>query len=134
MAHKNDGLRMTVADDRSLHFKVRNGITVRVAYVSQTQLSVEFWREDPPAIVPPDAGNIFVEGFRKKIAKVATKRFNEGLQEDSVPHLYDDLGKIATALGSQVGSKKAVRPSSIGWLSWWRRPANSSLPQMAWHM
>src|SRR5215217_2059727 len=94
-------------EDKSMLFDARDGITVRVAYDSPTQLRVEMWRDSDGVIIPPDVGNIGTKAFRDRLAKNARERFNpppgddskEKKPKDTVPNLDEDLGHVATTLG-----------------------------------
>jgi hypothetical protein len=96
---------MRVQEDKSILFDAKDGITIRAAYDSPTQLRVEMWRDSDKVIIPPDVGNIGTKTFRDRLAKNAREKFNpppgkdEKKPKDTVPHLDEDLGHVATALG-----------------------------------
>jgi hypothetical protein len=92
-------------EDKSVLFDARDGITIRAAWDSPTQIRVEMWRDSDSILIPPDVGNIGSKAFRDRLAKSARERFNpppskdEKKSKDTVPHLDEDLGHVATVLG-----------------------------------
>jgi hypothetical protein len=103
MADNQIGWRLQ--EDKSVLFDARDGITIRAAWDSPTQIRVEMWRDSDNVLIPPDVGNIGAKAFRDRLAKTGRERFNpppgggEKKQKDTVPNLDDDLGHIATVLG-----------------------------------
>ena len=102
--------------DNAVLFDVRDGVTVRVKYSSTSQVSVEMWRDSTNIIVPPDVGNIFARSFRDKLVKSAREHFNpkpeEGKKDkrpnDTVPNIAEDIGHIATIMGSPVTGQQSL--------------------------
>jgi hypothetical protein len=96
-----------IQEDGSIIFDTQDGITVRVASSSPTEVVVEMWRETDTTFesVPPDTGNIGKKTFREKLAQSAREVFNPpsakegGRSKETVPNLDEDLGKIATVMG-----------------------------------
>src|SRR5215216_2148272 len=90
-------ISMRIQDDQSILFDACDGVTVRVAFDSPTQVKVEMWRDSDKVIIPPDVGNIGSKGFRDRLAKQARERFNPPADKDNnppkdtVPNLDEDL-------------------------------------------
>lgn len=91
--------------DKSLLFSVRDGVTIHATFISNTQLTVQMSRGATNTTVPPDTGNIASKPFRRRLAEGARDYFNlpvgEGGEksDDTVPHIEEDLGAVATLLG-----------------------------------
>ena len=102
--------------DNAVLFDVRGGVTVRVKYSSASQVSVEMWRDSTNTIVPPDVGNVFARSFREKLIKAAREHFNpqpsedkkDKKPEDTVPHIAEDIGHIATIMGAPVNGEQSL--------------------------
>src|SRR5215213_3197382 len=99
-------LNMRIQQDKSALFDGRDGVTIRVAFDSPTQVKVEMWRETKSTLerVAPDVGNIGTKSFRERLVKSACDVFNPPAGEgdkakDTVPHLGEDLENVAIALG-----------------------------------
>lgn len=104
----SDKPNMRIQPDRSAHFDARDGVTIRVAFDSPTQVKVEMWRETDSTLerVAPDVGNIGTKTFRERLLKSAREVFNPPSEasekdkvKDTVPNLEDDLEKVAIYLG-----------------------------------
>src|SRR5215212_1856823 len=104
---------MRIQPDKSALFDARDGVTIRVAFDSPTQVKVEMWREvkdDKGEVsglqrVPPDTGNIGTKAVRERMLNSAREVFNppSGAEKDkvndTVPGLEGDLEKVAICLG-----------------------------------
>jgi hypothetical protein len=108
-------INMRIQPDKSALFDARDGVTIRVAFDSPTQVKVEMWREvkdDKGEVsgmqrVAPDVGNIGTKAFRERLLKSAREVFNppsgeskdDKQEPDTIPSLGDDLESVSIALG-----------------------------------
>ena len=92
-------------EDKSILFFARDDVTVRAAWTTPTEHTIEMWRDSDGVMVPPAQGNMGKITWRKELAAYARTYLNppagkdEEKPKDTVPHLDEDLGRIATALG-----------------------------------
>src|SRR5215208_6977252 len=89
----NPDLDITVRDDGSAFFRLRDNVRLLARWVSAKQIRVEIWHETVPMPpTPPEEGNINTSAFREKLVQAARERF----------------GKVATALGAPQKNGKTL--------------------------
>jgi len=96
---------VTEQDDEYI-FELRDDVSVAVRYASEKKLRFQLWR--PDAILPADEGNIFTQSFRDRLVAQARDGFNEQGEPDRIPHIADDIGKIATILSQRSTDGKSI--------------------------
>ena len=98
-------LDVTVRDDGSALFKLRDDVRLLARWTSPKQTRVEIWHEKVPVPpTPPEEGNINTSAFREKLVQAARERFGE----DKTPNLAEDIGRMASALGAPQKSGKTL--------------------------
>src|SRR5215217_9097782 len=96
---------VTEQDDEYI-FELRDDVSVAVRYASEKKLRFQLWR--PDAILPADEGNIFTQSFRDRLVAQARDGFNEQGEPHRIPHIADDIGKIATILSQRSTDGKSI--------------------------
>src|SRR5215204_3012793 len=111
-------IRMEMVGPSTIIFKVRDGLTVEAEYSSEKELKVRAWRDDPayPLLppMPPQVGNLYKKSFREQVADSVRGHFNpppkeDKKQNDTLPHIAEDLGNIATLLQGKVAGDKSLQ-------------------------
>jgi hypothetical protein len=98
-------LDVTVRDDGSALFKLRDGFLLLARWASAKQIRIEIWHETLPIPpTPPEEGNVNTSAFREKLVKAARERFGK----DKTPNLAEDIGNVATALGAPQPNGKTL--------------------------
>src|SRR5829696_177171 len=101
----NPDLDITVRDDGSAFFRLRDNVRLLARWVSAKQIRVEIWHETVPMPpTPPEEGNINTSAFREKLVQAARERFGK----DNTPNLAEDVGNVATALGAPQKNGKTL--------------------------
>jgi hypothetical protein len=98
-------IEVTVRDDGSALFKLRDDVRLLARWTSPKQIRIEIWHESvavPPT--PPEEGNINTSSFREKLVQAARERFGK----ENTPNLAEDIGRVATALGAPQPSGKTL--------------------------
>src|SRR5215210_222121 len=93
--------KITEREDEFI-FELRDGVFISAKFASEKKLRFQMWRQT--TMLPPDEGNIFVQSFRDRLvaqARSTTAGFNEPGKPDAVPHIEEDIGLVATILGSR---------------------------------
>jgi len=116
MANSNDDFVPEIFDeqDDEYTFKLRDEVFVAVRFASEKKLRFQMWRKT--VMLPADEGNIFTQSFRDRLVAQAKEGFNEkgevdeeGKPVDNIPHIADDLGKLATVLGHRGDGGKSMQ-------------------------
>ena len=98
-------LDVTIRDDGSALFRLRDGIRLLARWASAKQIRIEIWHETLPLPpIPPEEGNINTSAFREKLVHAAGARFGK----DKTPNLAEDIGRVATALGAPQKNGKTL--------------------------
>src|SRR5215218_3473235 len=85
-------------EEKSILFFARDDVTVRAAWTTSTQHTIEMWRDSAGVMVPPAQGNMGKIPWRKELAAYARTYpspppgKDEEKPKDTVPHLDEDLG------------------------------------------
>jgi hypothetical protein len=96
---------VTVRDDGSALFRLRDNVRLLARWVSAKQIRVEIWHETAPMPpTPPEEGNINTSAFREKLVRAARERFGK----DNTPNLAEDIGNVATTLGAPQRNGKTL--------------------------
>ena len=93
--------------DDEYTFELRNKVFVAVRFASEKKLRFQMWRE--MVMLPADEGNIFTQSFRDRLVAQARDGFNEAGKPDRIPHIADDIGKLATVLGHRGDGGKSMQ-------------------------
>jgi hypothetical protein len=109
MANGNDDFVPDIVDeqDDEYTFKLRDKVFVVVRFASERKLRFQMWRET--VMLPADEGNIFTQSFRDRLVDQARDGFNEAGKPDNIPHIAEDLGKLATLLGHRGDGGKSMQ-------------------------
>src|SRR5215217_984112 len=104
----NDPLpRLVDQQDDEYTFELHDGVHVAVRFASERKLRFQLWRK--MVMLPADEGNIFTQSFRDRLVAQARDGFNEPDKPDNIPHIADDLGKLATVLGHRGDGGKSMQ-------------------------
>jgi hypothetical protein len=87
-------------------FELRDDVYLSAGFASEKKLRIQMWRQT--TMLPPDEGNIFLQSFRDKLIQQARSGFNEPNKPDAVPHIEEDIGFVATALGFKGDDGKSM--------------------------
>ena len=87
-------------------FELRDGVFISARFASEKKLRFQMWRQS--TILPADEGNIFTQTFRDKLVQQARAGFNETGKPDAIPHIEEDIGLVATILGSRGDDGKSL--------------------------
>jgi hypothetical protein len=93
---------LTIREDGSYHFQLRDGVGFITKWNSPDRLHVEMYQN--LTLLPPDIGNIYSSTFRDRLVSQAEARF----WKQNVPHLAEDIGAVAIALGSPGADGKTL--------------------------
>src|SRR5215217_3707779 len=106
---KSDDFVPEIVDeqDDEYTFKLRDDVFVAVRFASEKKLRFQMWRK--MVMLPADEGNIFTQSFRDRLVAQARDGFNEPDKPDNIPHIADDLGKLATVLGHRGDGGKSMQ-------------------------
>jgi hypothetical protein len=87
-------------------FELRDAVFLSLAFASEKKLRIQMWRHT--TMLPPDEGNPFVQSFRDKLIQQARDGFNEPGKPDAIPDIAEDIGLVATLLGSKADDGKSL--------------------------
>ena len=96
---------VTEQDDEYI-FELRDDVFVAVRFASEKKLRFQMWRK--ATMLPADEGNIFTQSFRDRLIEQARAGFNEPGKPDAIPHIAEDIGKMATILGARGDDGKSL--------------------------
>jgi hypothetical protein len=92
-------------------FELRDGVFISARFASEKKLRLQMWRLT--TMLPPNEGNIFVQSFRDKLVTQARDGFNEPGKPDAIPNIEEDIGLVATILGSRGDDGKSLHDKLV---------------------
>jgi hypothetical protein len=109
--NNNDFQPEVTERDEDILFKLRDDVYVSVAFASETKLRFEMWRQT--VLIPPTDGNPYSPHFRGELVKMARENINtnkddKGNKIDHIPHIEEDIGKVASLLSVRMGGGKSL--------------------------
>jgi hypothetical protein len=107
MANDDFVPKLVDEQDDEFTFELRAGVFVAVRFGSEKKLRFQMWRE--MVMLPADEGNIFTQSFRDRLVAQTRDGFNEAGKPDNIPHIAEDIGKLATLLGHRGDGGKSMQ-------------------------
>jgi hypothetical protein len=92
--------KVTEKEDELL-FQLRDDVYMSVTFATEKKLKFQLWRDT--VMLPPTEGNIYTQAFRDQLVSQARAGFNKPDEKDQIPHIEEDIGMVATMLGSRAG-------------------------------
>ncbi len=86
-----------------LLFHLHDDVKALVRWATSTKLDIELWRGG--ALMAPERGNLNSRSFRASLAKNARLELGSDGEDDPLPNIEQDLGRIALALRSKVADE-----------------------------
>jgi hypothetical protein len=117
MANDNNDFVPEIVDeqDDEYTFRLQDKVFVAVRFASEKKLRFQMWREI--VMLPADEGNIFTQSFRDRLTAQAKEGFNDSSsgagKPDNIPHIAEDIGKLATLLGNRGDGGKSMQEKLV---------------------